>query len=167
MNPATAVNVSTLAIVVVLFTLYIRTFIKGGKDPKVLLSGIGGMISGSSLAMCVGGALGVVAAWIAGTTNAASVVAPWATGTGDRTLASGSPQGLTMEGGLVVLAVGVLSWVCIREAGKKERIRQIGGVICGVCLTYTAGFGGLVNSTLIPFYNGIGAQAVSFVENLG
>ncbi|MEU6628401.1 hypothetical protein ABZ905_08915 [Streptomyces parvus] len=165
MTPATAINLSTLAIIVVLFALHIRTFIKGGKDPKVLLSGIGGMIAGSSLAMCVGGALGVVATWIVGGTNVASAVAPWATGTGDRTLASAQAQGLSMEGGIVVLAVAVLSWVCIRDAGKKERIRQIGGLICGVCLTYTGGYGGLVNSTLIPLYNGIGGQLASLAEN--
>ncbi|MFI0934626.1 hypothetical protein ACH4RG_23250 [Streptomyces sp. NPDC021019] len=166
MNPATAINVSTLAIIAVLFALHTRTFIKGGKDPKVLLTGIGGMIAGSSLAMSVGGALGLAATYIVGSTNTAAAVAPWATGTSDRTLASGSPQGLTMEGGIIVLVVSVIAWVSIREAGKKERLRLLGGLISGAALTYTAGFGGLVNSTLIPIYNGIGGQLVSFVENL-
>ncbi|WP_086779900.1 hypothetical protein [Streptomyces griseus] len=165
MTPATAINLSTLAVIVVLFALHIRSFIKGGKDPKILMSSIGGMISGSSLAMCTGGALGAVASWIAGGTNAVAIVAPWATGTGDRTLTSGTPQGLSLEGGLIALTVGALSWVSIRDASKKERIRQIGGLICGVCLTYTGGYGGLVNSTLVPLYNGIGGQVVSLVEN--
>ena len=167
MNPATFINASTLMIIVILFALHIRTFIKGGKDPKILLAGIGGMIAGSSLAMCVGGSLGVVATYIAGAGNAASVIAPWATGTGDRALASGTAQGLTMEGGLIALVIGVITWVSIREAGKKERLRLLGGLFSGVCLTYTGGVSGLVNGTLIPAYNGIGAQIISLVENQG
>ncbi|MFF3096770.1 hypothetical protein [Streptomyces cyaneofuscatus] len=166
MTPATYINVSTLAIIAVLFALHIRTFLKGGKDPKILMSGIGGMIGGSSLAMCVGGALGLAATYIVGSTNMAAAVAPWATGTGDRTIATGNAQGLTMEGGIIVLIVAVITWVSIREAGKKERLRLIGGLLSGAALTYTAGFGGLVNNTLIPFCNGIGGQLVAFVENL-
>ncbi|MFE4329667.1 hypothetical protein ACFRQM_09445 [Streptomyces sp. NPDC056831] len=165
MSPATAINVSTLAIIFVLLALHIRTFIKGGKDPKILMSGLGGSIVGSSLAMCVGGGLGVVASWIAGGGNAASGVAPWATGTGDRAVSSASPGGLTIEGGLVALTVTVLGWVAIREAAKTQRLRLLGGLFCGVCLTYTGGYGGLVNSSLVPVYNNIGAQALALIEN--
>lgn len=165
MNAATAINVSTLAVIFVLFALHVRTFIKAGKDPKVLLSGLGGSIVGSSLAMCAGGVLGVVASWIAGGGNAVGVVAPWATGTGDRAVASSTPGGLSIEGGLVALVITVLGWVAIREAAKTQRIRLIGGLFTGVCLTYTGGYGGLVNNTLVPAYNGIGAQAISLVEN--
>lgn len=166
MSPATAINVSTLAIVFVLFALHIRTFIKGGKDPKILLSGLGGSIAGSSLAICVGGALGVVATWIVGGGNAASVIAPWATGTGDRVIASASPGGLTIEGGLIALTVSFLSWVSIRDAAKTQRLRILGGLFCGVCLTYTGGYGGLVNSSLVPVYNNIGAQLIALVERV-
>lgn len=165
MSPATAINVSTLAIIVVLVVLHVRTFLKGGKDPKILLSGIGGMIVGSSIALCVGGMLGVVAAWIVGSGNTVSAVAPWATGTGDRAVASGSPSGLSIEGGLVVLAVAVLGYVAIREAAKTQRLRLIGGLFCGACLTYTAGYGGMVDSTLVPVYNGLGGQVLSWAEN--
>lgn len=166
MNPATAINVSTLTIIVVLVVLHLRTFIKGGKDPKILGASLGGMIAGSSLAMSAGGALGLFATYVVGSTNAAAAIAPWATGTDDRVIASITPQGLTMEGGLIVVTVAAVSWVSIREAGKKERLRLLGGLISGAALTYTGGFGGLVNSSLIPLYNGIGGQLIAFVENL-
>lgn len=165
MSPATAINVSTLAIIAILIALHIRTFIKGGKDPKILLSGIGGLLVGSSLAICVGGALGTAASYIAGSSNAASIIAPWATGTGDRAIASGTPGGLILEGGLIVLVVAILGWVAIREAAKTQRLRLIGGLICGVCLTYTGGYGGLINNTLIPLYNSVGTQIIAAVEN--
>lgn len=165
MSPATAINVSTLAIIAILLALQIRTFLKSGKDPKILLPGIGGTVLGSTLALCAGGALGTIAAWIAGGGNAASVVAPWATGTGDRTLASSAPGGLTMEGGLIALIVAALGWVSIREAAKTARLRLLGGLFVGVCLTYTGGFGGLVADTQVPLYNDIGAQLITYVES--
>lgn len=164
MSPATAINVSTLAIIVVLLALTVRSFIKGGKDPKILLPGVGGTLVGSTLALCAGGALGVIATWIAGSGNSVSGVAPWATGTGDRTVASATPGGLTMEGGLVALTVALLGWVAIREAAKTARLRLIGGLFVGVCLTYTAGFSGFVASTQVPVYNSVGAQIVTFFE---
>ncbi|MFD3844747.1 hypothetical protein ACFWVB_02505 [Streptomyces microflavus] len=165
MNPATYINVSTLAILGVLIALHVRTFIKGGKDPKILLTGIGGMVAGSTLAICGGGFMGVVATYIVGSLNMAGLFAPWATGTGDRALSSAAPQGLTIEGGLIALIVGAIAWVNIREAGKKERLRLLGGLLAGAGLTYTGGFGGLVDRTLIPLYNGIGGQLINLVEN--
>lgn len=166
MTPATAIRLSTLAIILVMVVLHTRSFLKAGKDPKILIPSLGGTIAGASLAICVGGALGTVATYIAGSGNVVSGVVPWATGTGDRALASGSPQGLTMEGGLIALAAAALTWVVIREAAKTQRIRLIGGLFCGTCLTYTAGIGGLVGNTIVPAYNGIGAQIASLAENL-
>lgn len=163
MTPATAISLGTLTIIVLLFVLHARTFIKGGKDPKILVSGVGGTIVGSSLAICVGGALGSIAMYIVGGGNMVSGVAPWLSGTNDSQIASGSAQGLTGPGGLVTLVVTGLGWVCIREAAKSQRVRLIGGLFCGVCLTYTGGYGGLVQSTLIPFYNGLGAQLIALV----
>lgn len=164
MTPASAINIGTLAIIAILIALHVRTFIKGGKDPKILLSGLGGMIGGSSLAMCIGGALGSIAMYIVGGGNALSGIAPWATGTSDGTVAGGSISGLTMEGGLVVIVVTALLWVAIREAAKTQRLRLLGGLFCGVCLTYTGGYGGLIQQSLIPFYNGLGAQGLAAIE---
>lgn len=164
MSPASAINIGTLAIIAILIALHIRTFIKGGKDPKILLSGIGGMLGGSSVAMCVGGALGSIAMYIVGGGNALSGIAPWATGTSDGTVAGRTVGGLTMEGGLIVIVVTVFLWVAIREAAKAQRLRLLGGLFCGICLTYTGGYGGLVSASLIPLYNGLGAQGLALVE---
>ncbi|MFJ8852340.1 hypothetical protein [Streptomyces sp. NPDC102437] len=166
MTPAAYINIGTLTLIVAMIALHVRTFIKGGKDPKILLSGLGGVIVGSSLAMCVGGALSSIAMYIAGGGNGISGIAPWATGTGDRAIAAGSASGLSMEGGIIAAVVAVLGWVTIRDADKTKRLRLIGGLFCGVCLTYTAGYGGLVDDSLIPFYNGLGAQLIAAVERL-
>ncbi|GAA2948598.1 hypothetical protein ACFPN0_15020 [Kitasatospora cinereorecta] len=164
MTPASAISVGTLTIIVFLFTLHVRTFIKGGKDPKILLTGLGGMIVGSSLAICVGGALGSIAMYIVGGGNMASGIAPWLSGTGDSQIAGGGAQGLTTEGGLVAVVVAGLGWVCIRDAAKTQRLRLVGGLFCGVCLTYTGGYGGLVQSTQVPMFNELGAQVIALVS---
>lgn len=164
MKIATSISVATLSIAVVLIGLNLRSFWKGKKDPKILFPGSGGMVFGSTLAACVGGALGTSAGAVAGAGNGVSGIVPWATGAGDRGVAVGHATGLTVEGGVIAVLVAVLGFLAAREGAKTSKKRVLGGAFCGIVLTYTAGIAALVAAYLIPAYNEVGRQLVAAVE---
>ncbi|MGW1840685.1 hypothetical protein [Streptomyces sp. NPDC002067] len=164
MTTATYINAANFTIVVLLISLNIRSFFKEKKDPKVFLPGLGGMVFGATAVACVGGIIGTATQAVAGTGNGAAGIVPWATGTSDRTIASGHVSGLTIEGGIVAIVVLAFGWLAAREGAKTSRRRVIGGAYCGISLTYTAGVAGLVMEYLVPTCNSVGASIVGLVE---
>lgn len=166
MSTATSISVGTLTIALVLIILNFRTFLKGGKKFGVLLPGTGSAITGSSAALCVGGAFGHAASVVAGAGVSAGAIVPWATGTEEDDIASGTTAGLTTSGSIAVFIIVTLWIVAFRSAGKADRKRMVGGIFCGICLTYTAGVAGLVDDYLIPAYNTIGDQVKEFFERV-
>lgn len=165
MTAAAYISISTLTVAFVLIALNVRAFWRGGKSFKILLHGFSGVVLGVTIAICAGGILGDIATWVAGGSNSVTgTIIPWATGAGDRNVASGSAAGLGMEGGLIAVVLLVLGFVAIKAASGRPRWRLIGGTFVGICLSFTAGLASIVASHLIPAYNGAGTSVVAFFE---
>jgi hypothetical protein len=164
-STSTSIGVATLFAAVTIIALTIRTYLNNGRNWKVFLPGLGGALVGATLALCAGGAFGWLASAVAGAGNTASGLIPWATGTDDECVASTTVEGLRITGGGIAVAIVALGFVVIRASSGDRRRRLLAGVFVGVCVTYTAGVGGLVDEHLIPLFNDSGDQIVQIVEN--
>jgi hypothetical protein len=164
-NTNTSIGVATFFLALVPIALSIRTFIKSKYDWHVFVPGVGGAVVGSTLATCSGGALGWIAAKIAGAGNSVSGLIPWATGTEDEGVSGATVEGLRISGGGIAVLIVAIGYVAIRAASGDRRRRMLWGTFVGVCLTYTAGVGGLVDEHMIPLFNDSGDQIVNVAEN--
>lgn len=163
-SPATSIGAATLLLAALLIVINLKTWFTTPKKPlSVLFPGIQGIVAGVSAALCTGGVIGWAASMIAGATNSISGIIPWATGTQDEGVDAGTTSGLSIWGGGVAFAIVVIYLLALRalsgshsDQDKTRRLRLIGGLVVGVCLTYTAGVAAAVTNYLIPWYNSAG-----------
>lgn len=139
----------------------IKKWWDGSRELKNLAPFAQSTLMGALASLCGGGLLG----WLSGCTRqGVSTVGDHAvsgiTGTsGGAPVASQSLAGqLTPEGGVVVALAAVITVAAYKAAEKDEKRRVLGGLICGVCLTITAGAAGALNG-LPGLVNEIGAAA--------
>lgn len=167
MTGDTQLTLGGLAIALAVLYANLRPWWKGGRDPKQLAPFGSGFALGALATICAGGLLGWLAGCSAGVTNTVGDKAvPGTTGTTSGALTKGSLGQLTAEGGVVVflLAVGVvLAW---KAAGKLDKRRIAGGMICGTTLCLTAGVAGLL-AWLPQVINGAGAAGRAAIEGAG
>jgi hypothetical protein len=129
----------------------------GKRDPKHLGPFAGAFCMGTLATLCIGGLLG----WIAGTATAGTNTGgdravPGVTGQNGADIPAGTAGQLTPGGALLVFLLSVVFVVALKGAAKKATRRMIGGLICGICLAYTAAGAGLLDSTLTPLVNAAG-----------
>lgn len=173
-TPATAIGAATLLLAALLIWLNVKTWwTTQGRPIAIFWPGLQGAIAGSSMALCGGGIIGTLAAMGIGVVNRVAGIIPWATGTQDESLASGSISGLNIWGGGVAFAITVTFVLAVRAlassssaSDKVRRNRLVGGAIVGACITYTAGIASLVTNYQIPFYNALGEQLPSALSSL-
>lgn len=144
----------------------IKKWWDGGRELKNLAPFAQSTLMGALSSLCAGGILG----WLSGCTRqGVSTVGDQAvsgiTGTsGGAPIAARSLAGeLTPEGGLVVALAAVITLAAYKAAGKDEKRRVIGGLICGMCLTITAGIAGALDG-LPGLVNDVGAAGRSIVD---
>lgn len=163
-SPATGIGAATLLIAALLVIKNLKTWFTTPRKPlSVLFPGIQGLVAGVSATLCTGGVIGWAASMIAGAANSVSGVIPWATGTQDESVDAGTTSGLNIWGGGVAFIIVVIYLLALRplfsnpsDQDKTRRLRLIGGLVVGVCLTYTAGVAAAVTSYVIPWYNSAG-----------
>lgn len=123
--------------------LNLRTWWNGNRELKGLVPYGQSTLMGALATLCSSGLLG----WLSGCTRqgvsaAGDKAVAGITGTsGGAPIAARSLAGqLTPEGALVVATAAVLTVVAYKAANKEDKRRMIGGLLCGMCLTITAGF---------------------------
>jgi hypothetical protein len=146
----------------------IKKWWDGSRELKNIAPFAQSTVMGALASLCGGGLLG----WLSGCTRqGVSTVGDQAVsgiaGTGGGApLASQSLAGqLTPEGGVVVALAAVITVAAYKAAGKDEKRRVAGGLVCGMCLTITAGVAGALDG-LPGLVNEVGATA-SRALNIG
>ncbi|CAM5682169.1 MULTISPECIES: hypothetical protein [Streptomyces] len=148
--------VLSVAVLIVNF----RSWWKGNRELKALIPFGGGLVTGTSWTMCVGGILG----WFAQRTAAmGSTAGDWAvsriTGKSGGTLVSGSAGTLTTAGAGVVVVALILGVVVFKAFGKNDKKKALGGLLVGMTLCATAGAAQLMQ--WVPdLYNMVGQGIV-------
>jgi hypothetical protein len=139
----------------------IKKWWDGSRELKNIAPFAESTVMGALASLCGGGLLG----WLSGCTRqGVSTVGDQAvsgiTGTsGGAPVAARSLAGqLTPEGGVVVALAAVITVAAYKAAGKDEKRRVAGGLICGMCLTITAGVAGALDG-LPGLVNEVGATA--------
>jgi hypothetical protein len=118
--------------------------------------------------MCGGGLLGYLAGCTAGAVNTGGGEVVTGT-TGQHAgapVTTGSLGDLTPAGAVIVVLIASGVVFAFRAAGKDERKRMVGGVVCGVCLCLTAGVASALN-WLPGLINGAGQQLQAAVQGAG
>jgi hypothetical protein len=123
--------------------LNLRHWWNGNRELKGLLPFAQSTLMGALATLCSSGLLG----WLSGCTRqGVSAVGDKGvaglTGTsGGAPVAARSLAGqLTPEGAVVVAVAAALTVVAYKAASKEDKRRMTGGLLCGMCLTITAGF---------------------------
>lgn len=168
MNTATSLNLSGLALALVVLLANLRRWWKSNRDPKDLAHFGQGFTLGALGTACAGGLLGWLAGCAPGIANTGGQkgVSGLTGASPSSPLARGSIGSLSEEGAVVVAVftlIVVWSW---RAAKKDDKKRLGGGLFCGFTLCATAGVAGLL--TWLPdFANTIGVQGRTFFETQG
>lgn len=163
------VALSLAGLTVSLIVLYanLRTWWKGGKEPKALGPFAAGFTVGALAVVCTGGILGYLAGCTVQAANGIGARAvPGATGTQGAPLARGSMGQLDPEGGVVVVLLTAGLFLAWKAAGKDVKKRMLGGLLCGACLCVTAGVASLLDG-LPQAANGLGIAIRSAFEGEG
>ncbi|MFD7093376.1 hypothetical protein [Streptomyces xanthophaeus] len=136
------------AVCAVILFLNLRRWWNGSRAPQDLANFGQGLLMGALATLCSGGLLG----WLSGCTRqGVSAVGDKAisgvTGTSASTpLAANSLAGqLTGPGAIVVCFATAATIAAYKVAGKDDKKRLIGGLLCGLCLTITAGVAGALS----------------------
>jgi hypothetical protein len=163
-STASGITLAGLGLSLAILYLNWRKWWKGGRKVGDLIPFSSGFLLGALGTVCTGGLLG----WLSGCTRqavntAGGKVVPGATGTSDGAIEQGSLGQLSPEGGVVVfvLAVGVAA--AYKAAGKDEKKRMTGGLICGFTLCVTAGIAGILND-LPTAINAVGVAGRGLFE---
>lgn len=163
------IGLSLAGAVVCVGVLYfnLRKWWDGNREPKALLPFGQSTLMGILATLCTGGLLG----WLTGCTRqgvstvgdqAVSAITNAPTGA---PMASQSLAGqLTPEGGVVVALAAAITYAAYKAAGKDDKRRMLGGLLCGMCLTITAGVAGALDG-LPGLVNDAGAAGRSVLEN--
>lgn len=158
---STQLTYGGLGIALLILTLNLWGWWTGGRDPRKLGPFLGAYCMGSLFTLCAGGLLGWAAGMITGGTNTTgNKTVPGVTGTDGADIAPGIAGALTPGGALLVFLLTGVFVIALKSAAKQISWRMIGGLICGVCLTYTAGAAGLLDSTLTPVVNMAGDRVL-------
>ncbi|MFJ3834461.1 hypothetical protein ACIPY6_02970 [Streptomyces sp. NPDC090054] len=163
------IGLSLAGAVICLGILYfnLRKWWDGGREIKALAPFAQSTFMGILAALCAGGLLG----WLAGCTRQG------VSAVGDKGISgvTGTPAGapmatqslagqLTPEGGVIVALAAAITVVAYKAAGKEDKRRMAGGLICGMCLTITAGIAGALDG-LPGLVNEAGAAARAVLES--
>ncbi|MFG2098916.1 hypothetical protein [Streptomyces sp. NPDC048612] len=144
MNTTLTIAGGTVAATILVISA--RTWWKSNREIKSLVPYVGGLVTGSSWTLCVGGLLGAIAVQATEMTNRVGEKAVGvATGAhGPTTLAQGAMGTLTYGGACMVLIGTFVGGIVLKAAGKSDKKRMLGGVLAGVTLCATAGFSALM-----------------------
>ncbi|MFF4672379.1 hypothetical protein ACFY1C_21385 [Streptomyces sp. NPDC001279] len=161
----TAMTIGGAAVSAAILIVNARSWWKGNRELKALVPYGGGLVTGSSWTLCIGGALGWVAVQAVDLGNKAGNKAIHAaTGANDGgTLAHGSMGALTYPGACAVLVMAIVGGIAWKAAGKTDKKRMLGGVFSGLTLCATAGFA-QVMAWVPDLYNTVGEQAVNVLN---
>ena len=151
-----------LGIALAILALNLWGFWKGGKDPKTLGPFVAGWGMGALATLCAGGLLGWLAGMAtAGTNTTGNRAVPGVTGQDGTDIRPGIAGALTPGGALLTFLLSVVFVVALKGAAKKASRRMVGGLICGICLAYTAATAGMLDSTLTPLVNAAGDRLLA------
>ncbi|MFE2323601.1 hypothetical protein ACFXD5_06705 [Streptomyces sp. NPDC059385] len=131
-----------------IFYTQLRRWWTGNREPKLLLHFAQGLLMGALATLCAGGILGLLSGCTRqGVSAGADKAVSGLTGTGPGTpMAAHSLAGqLTPEGGVVVALVTAMTVIAYKAAGKDDKKRLLGGLICGACLMVVAGVAGALD----------------------
>lgn len=167
MTGDTQLTIGGLAIALAVLWANLRPWWKGGRAPKDLIPFGSGFGLGALSTICAGGLLGWLAGCSAGVTNTLGEKAvPGATGTQSSALSKGSLGNLTPEGGAVVFLLTIALVIAWKAAGKLDKRRMFGGLVCGSTLCLTVGVAGLL-AWLPQTINAIGQYGRTAIEGGG
>lgn len=165
MNIGLSLAGAALCLAVLYFNL--KKWWDGNRELKNLIPFAQSTLMGALATLCTGGILG----WLSGCTRQGVST------TGDQAVRgiTGAPTGapmaaqslagqLTPEGGTVVAIAAAITFLAYKVATKEDKRRIVGGLICGMCLTITAGVAGALDG-LPGLANDTGAAARSMLEN--
>lgn len=159
-------SLAGVAVCIAIAYFNLKKWWDGNRELKNLIHFGESSLMGALASLCGGGLLG----WLSGCTRqGVSTVGDQAvsgiTGTsGGAPIAARSLAGqLTPEGGIVVAVAALITVGLYKAAGKEEKRRVFGGLICGMCLTITAGVAGALNG-LPDLVNGFGAAVRSVAD---
>ncbi|MFC0601863.1 hypothetical protein [Streptomyces palmae] len=161
----TTMTIGGAAISLAIFIVNARSWWKGNRELKALIPYGGGLVTGASWTLCIGGVFGWVAVQAVDMGNKTGNKAVAAT-TGAQDgggLAHGSLGTLSYAGACAVLVAAIVGAIVWKAAGKADKKRMAGGVFTGLTLCATAGFAKLM--TWVPdLYNAVGAKAVEVLN---
>lgn len=161
----TPLTIAGAAVSVAVLIINVRSWWKGNRELKALIPYGGGLVTGASWTLCIGGVLGWVAVQAVEANNKVGGKAvTGATGvSGGGTLAHGSMGALTYPGACAVLIAAVIGGIVWKAAGKTDKKRMLGGVLSGLTLCATAGFA-QVMQWVPDLYNALGAGGVNILN---
>lgn len=163
MNAALTISGATVSCAVLVLNL--KHWWQGTRELKALVPYGGGLVTGTSWTLCIGGTFGWVAVEAVDLGNRAGQKAVHATtGTnGGGALAHGSAGTLSYPGACAVLVAAVVGGAVWKAAGKTDKKRILGGMFSGLTLCATAGAAQLMQ--WVPeLYNTVGAGAVTLLN---
>ncbi|MFD8543466.1 hypothetical protein [Streptomyces sp. NPDC059649] len=161
----TALTLGGAAVSVAVLIINVRSWWKGNRELKAAIPFGGGLVTGASWTLCLGGLFGWVAlqAVEAGNKVGGKAVTGATGATGGGTLAHGSMGALTYPGACAVLIAAVIGGIAWKAAGKTDKKRMLGGVLSGLTLCATAGFAQIMQ--WVPdLYNALGDGAVNVLN---
>ncbi|MCE4943468.1 hypothetical protein LVX13_10040 [Streptomyces albulus] len=164
MNTALTIAGATVSGAVLIIN--VRSWWKGSRELKALVPYGGGLVTGASWTLCIGGALGAVAVQAVEMNNklgGKAVHAATGATNGGGTLAHGSMGALSYPGACAVLVAAIVGGIVWKAAGKTDKKRMFGGVLSGLTLCATAGFA-QVMAWVPDLYNTLGEQAVNVLN---
>jgi hypothetical protein len=159
---STALTLGGAAVSTAVAIINIRTWWKGTRELKALVPYGGGLITGASWTLCVGGIFGWIAVQAVEANNKVGGKAvTGATGaSGSESLAHGTMGHLTYPGACVVLVAAIIGGIAWKAAGKADKKRMLGGMLNGLTLCVTAGIAQAMQ--WVPdLYNALGEGAAN------
>ncbi|MFI5524998.1 hypothetical protein [Streptomyces platensis] len=157
----TPLTIAGAAVSTAVAIINIRTWWKGTRELKALIPYGGGLITGASWTLCVGGIFGWIAVQAVEANNkvGGKAVSGTTGATGGESLAHGAMGHLTYPGACAVLVATVIGAGALKAAGKADKKRMLGGMLNGLTLCATAGIAQAMQ--WVPdLYNALGDGAV-------